>query len=229
MKPAFTDLVGNEKLRKRLAEDLLTGRFAHAYILEGAPGTGKHTLALRIAMALACENRGRDGIPLPCMECTACRKILSGNSPDVIFERRGEKATLGVETVREIHNDVYIAPNELNDKVYIIEDAHLLTVQAQNAFLLTLEEPPAYVRFLLLSESSSMLLETVRSRAQTLRTEPIPPQEIERYLIKSDERARSLKSASPDEFRELIAAANGSIGRALRLLVRPLVRQKLLI
>ena len=227
MKPAFTDLVGNEKLRRRLGDDLTAGRFGHAYILEGAAGTGKHTLALRIAMALACENRSRDGFPIPCMTCASCRKILSGNSPDVIFVGRGEKATIGVEAVREMHTDVFMPPNELENKVYIIEDAHLMTVQAQNAFLLTLEEPPVYVRFLLLCESASMLLETVRSRAQTLRTEPIPQEEIDRYLSETNAQAKALKDSSPEDYRELLAAAGGSIGRAIRLL-DPKLRQAIL-
>ena len=220
MKPAFADMVGNEALRERLRDDICADRLSHAYIIEGAEGFGKHMLALRIAAALACENRGMDGLPLPCMECASCRKILSGNSPDVIPISRGDKATLGVEAVRLMHTGVCIAPNELDRKCYLIEDAHLMTVQAQNAFLLTLEEPPPYVCFLLLCESTAPLLETVRSRAPTLRLEPIPPDGIREHLLRTEPAAKALEQQAPEELRELIAAAGGSIGRA-RLLLDP--------
>ena len=227
MKPAFADMVGNEALRERLRDDICADRLSHAYIIEGAEGSGKHMLALRIAAALACENRGMDGLPLPCMECASCRKILSGNSPDVIPISRGDKATLGVEAVRLMHTGVCIAPNELDRKCYLIEDAHLMTVQAQNAFLLTLEEPPPYVCFLLLCESTAPLLETVRSRAPTLRLEPIPPDGIREHLLRTEPAAKALEQQAPEELRELIAAAGGSIGRA-RLLLDPKRRKPIL-
>ena len=125
---------------------------------------------------------------------------------------------MGVDVIRELRQDVSIAPNELPVKLYIIEEAHLMTEQAQNAFLLTLEEPPAYVIFLLLCETSASLLETVRSRAPTLRTEPIDPERIGTHLCRISTEASALARSSPEEFGEITAAANGSIGRALELL-----------
>lgn len=218
MKRAFSDMVGNEALRSSIASDILLGSLSHAYILEGAEGLGKHMLAIRIAAALACEHRHDSDYPLPCLACPSCKKILSGNSPDVIFVGRGDKATLGVEAIRKMQSDVFVAPNELDCKIYVIEDAHLLTLQAQNAFLLTLEEPPAYVRFLLLCESSANLLETVRSRAPVLRLEPIPPERIGEELCRTDPTAKKLKGEAPEEFSELLISAGGSIGRAKALL-----------
>lgn len=218
MKQSFSDVVGNKTLCARLLSDLTEGRISHAYIIEGPAGTGKHTLALRIAAALACERAADTNVPLPCHTCPSCKKILSGNSVDVIYVNRGDKATLGVDPIRALRGDVYIAPNDTSVKVYIIEDAHLMTQQAQNAFLLTLEEPPAYVLFLLLCESATALLETVRSRAPTLRTEPIPPEEIGAYLLRVSPEAAQLERNSPEEFSELLVAADGSIGRALELL-----------
>lgn len=218
MKPAFTDVVGNDALRLRLRDDLLSGKLSHAYILEGADGSGKHTLALRIAAALSCEERDDPNKSLPCLTCPSCRKILGGNSPDVITVSREDKASLGVEAIREIRRDVYVAPNDISTKIYIIEDAHLLTVQAQNALLLTLEEPPAYVLFLLLCRSATPLLETIRSRAPTLRTEPLSPDRIEEHLCRVSTEAALLKQTSPSEFSEISVAANGSIGKALSLL-----------
>lgn len=218
MKKAFSDVVGNEALCARLLSDLTQGRLSHAYIIEGASGTGKHTLALRIAAALACERASDPNVPLPCHSCTSCRKILSGNSVDVIYVNRGDKATLGVDPIRALRGDVYIAPNDTSAKVYIIEEAHLMTPQAQNAFLLTLEEPPEYVLFLLLCESATALLETVRSRAPILRTERIPPADIGVHLLRVSSEAVMLQRNSPEELSELLVAADGSIGRALELL-----------
>ena len=218
MKQAFTDVVGNGHLKQKLLDDILQKRLSHAYILEGSFGTGKHTLALRIAAALSCESSHDPSLPLPCMRCPSCRKILGGNSPDVIYVNRKEKATLGVDEIREVRADVYIPPNDLEIKLYIIEDAHLMTTQAQNALLLTLEEPPSYVLFLLLCESAAPLLETVRSRAPTLRTRAVEPEEMREHLQKNSESFRTLQKDSPYELEEILAASDGSIGRALTLL-----------
>ena len=191
MKRFFEDIAANEALREQLGTEILASRLPHAYILEGSRGSGKHTLALRIAAALSCQRSEDSSAPLPCMNCPSCKKILDGNSPDVIFVHREDTATLGVDIIRNVRNDVWIAPNDTDFKIYIIEDAHLMTEQAQNALLLTLEEPPEYVRFLLLCESAEMLLETIRSRAPTLHTEPVAQNVMDSYLcLQSDEAPR---------------------------------------
>lgn len=217
-KAAFADVVGNDDLRQRICLDILSGSFAHAYLLEGPRGCGKHTLALRIAMALSCESKHKDGTALPCMQCPTCKKILSGNSPDVILVNRGDKATLGVDPIRELRLDTVVAPNDLDVKVYVIEDAHLMTQQAQNALLLTLEEPPSYVVFLLLCETTAPILETVRSRAPTLRLCPVREDQVRSYLLQNEAAARELEKSAPLELTELLAASEGSIGQALVLL-----------
>ena len=218
MKSAFDDIVGNYALRRKLQNDILGNKLSHAYVLEGQAGFGKHMLAMRIAAALACEAKDSPAHPLPCRECPSCKKILSGNSPDVIKINRGDKATLGVEVIRELRQDVYVAPNDVATKVYLIEDAHLMTPPAQNAFLLTLEEPPPYVLFLLLCENAASLLETVRSRAPILRLEPIEGKTIHSHLCQINREAQALQAENPRAFDEIIASANGSIGRALSLL-----------
>ncbi len=218
MRSAFDDIVGNEKLRYRLFSDIAEQKMTHAYIIEGTRGSGKHMLGLRIAAALACEKRTDEHAALPCRTCASCHKILGGNSPDVIYIRRGDKASIGVEEIRGLRQDVYIAPNDTASKIYMIEDAHLMTVQAQNALLLTLEEPPPYVLFLLLCESAESLLETIRSRAPVLRTEPIPTDLIRAHITRINAEAARLSKNEPAEFSELLAAADGSIGQALELL-----------
>ena len=214
----FEDILGNERLRERLGRDARDGKLSHAYILEGSPGFGKHMMALEIAAALACEHREDPNHAIPCKSCPSCRKILSGNSPDVLYVNRGEYAPLGVDMIRAMHADVYVAPNDCEKKVYIIEEAHLMTTQAQNALLLILEEPPSYVQFLLLSDSADALLETIRSRAPVLRLQPIDRRVLDKHLCETMTEARTLKSQSPIEFEELLLASGGSVGVAKRLL-----------
>ncbi|MBE6601705.1 MAG: hypothetical protein E7637_04265 [Ruminococcaceae bacterium] len=227
MKPVFSDMVGNRELLKRLSNDILTQKLAHAYVIEGPRGSGKHMLAQRIAAAIGCEAQRDESAALPCMHCTQCRRIFGGNCPDIIYVRREDTATIGVDVVRFLKSDVLVPPNDISTKVYVIEEAHLLTEQAQNALLLTLEEPPPYVLFLLLCDTAATLLDTVRSRAPTLRLEPIPIEAIDRCISKTNADAAQLKKSNEQEYFEVLAAANGSIGTALRLL-NPKTREPIL-
>jgi len=115
-------------------------------------------------------------------------------------------------------------------KIYIIEDTQTMTPQAQNALLLTLEEPPSYIIFFLLCESEEKLLETVKSRAPILRTEPISHEKIKEYLLTHSEDAEKLCRAKPSELDAVISIANGSIGRALELIDektrQPFIKQR---
>ena len=218
MKGYMEDIVGNNDLRKRICEDILSGSFLHAYIIEGLSGSGKHTIAKYIAASLACEQKSSPSHPLPCKTCPSCKKILADLSPDVITVTSDGKASIGVDKIRFLKEDVHIIPNELDDKLYIIEDADKMTTQAQNALLLTLEEPPAYARFILLCENSELLLETIKSRAPILRTEPIPTDMIDEYILKNDSRASQMKATAPKDYAELLMAASFGIGRAMELL-----------
>jgi DNA polymerase-3 subunit delta' len=136
----------------------------------------------------------------------------------VIWINRGDKATLGVDEIRRLHEDVFLPPTESAYKFYCIEDADTMTVQAQNAFLLTLEEPPAYVRFFLLCENADRMLTTIRSRAPLLRTEAIPAEDIRTYLLKNDPAAVRLEASAPDELTALLRLSGDGIGGAKRLL-----------
>ena len=216
---AFSSIVGNRSLCQKLAHAIDGNSLSHAYIIEGAAGSGRHTIALHTLAAASCKDRKVAGASLPCKKCSFCKKILEGKSADVIkVEREEGKATIGVETMRFLKSDIYLPPTELSYKTYIIDGADTMTSQAQNAFLLSLEEPPPYVIFFLICENSSALLETVKSRAPILRTERIPAEQIEKYILENDRRAAALKTESPDDFYELICSADGSIGYALSLL-----------
>jgi DNA polymerase-3 subunit delta' len=225
----MTSVVGNERLRRRLCDDILAGTLSHAYIISGPKGSGKHTVAFMCVAALECENRGKSGYPLPCTECPSCRKILEKKSPDIFtIEKNG--ASVKIDQIRELQSTVRITPNELEKKIYIIEDSHTMTPQAQNALLLTLEEPPSYIIFFLLCESEEKLLETVKSRAPLLRTEPISQEKIREYLLTHSSEAKRLASTRPEELDAVISIANGSIGRALELIDekarQPFIKQR---
>lgn len=210
-------IVGNRNTCEKLCRDVLSDKLSHAIILEGAKGTGKHTVALYLAAALACSQKDTDGI-FPCCACRECKKVLEHKSPDVNTVGTEGKATFGVDTIRFLKEDVRTVPNDLDFKLYIIEDADKMTVQAQNAFLLTLEEPPSYVRFILLCENADLLLETIRSRAPVLRTEPIANDTLDEYLCHTDRRAAQMKLSSPSEYAELIMSARHGIGTAIEYL-----------
>lgn len=213
----LSGITGNGSLVSRLAEEILTGTLPHAYIIEGQPGSGRRTVALAAAAALACTEKTADNIP--CRACAACRRVFEGLTPDVIrVKHEKDKQSIGVDTSRFIQQDIITVPNDFDFKLYIIEDADTMTPQAQNALLLTLEEPPAYAYFILICESASSLLETVRSRAPVLRTEPVPPLIMKEFLLSNDKRAPVLAASATGELDEIIIAADGSIGRALNLL-----------
>ena len=214
----FPQLIGNSRIKNILGGDIARGTMGHAYILVGPAGSGKHTAALSIASALACEYRKGGKNPLPCGKCLACRKIAEGVSPDVSFIRRAEdRATLGVSIIRELREDLYIAPNENEKKVYIIEEADRMTDEAQNALLLSLESPPPYVVFLLLTQNVDSLLETIRSRAPVLKMQTFGADEIYEILVK-DPRFAAATNTDRDYFARAVAAADGAIGRAVQIL-----------
>ena len=214
----FSAVVGNRKLCERLGNDIIASKLPHAIILEGPHGTGKHTIAKASAAALVCEEKENAQKPLPCLSCLACRKVMENKSPDVITVGCEDKATIGVDAVRFIKEDISIIPNDSDYKVYIIEDADKMTAQAQNALLLTLEEPPAYAHFFLLCENSGSLLETIRSRAPILRTELLSKDEIDEYISSHDRRAAQMKLSDPSGYGELLMASGYGIGQALEYL-----------
>lgn len=210
----FPAIRGNQNLCKRLADEIADGRFPHAYILAGKPGSGKRTLAKHIAAALSCSSK----TVLPCGICDNCEKILEGFSPDVLHIRKeADKKEFTVNLIRQIKDSLYIAPNELKKRVYILEDTETMNQNAQNAFLKMLEEPPSYVVFLLLCADTEKLLETVKSRAPILYTEQLPVDEIKGYLLENSTRAREIFASDPQRLQAIAVAAGGSIGIAMSL------------
>lgn len=207
----MNNFLGNEQLLCSLKNDIAANKLPHAIIIEGAPGSGKRTVARQIALMLNCEKS-----PLVCGECSFCRKILSCQSPDVITTGIPEgKTQIGVESVRFLRSDVYVRPNDNDYKVYIIESADKMTDEAQNAFLKVFEEPPEYAVFILLCETADTLLTTIKSRARTLRTEIFTTDVLKDFLLSNSNAAKALNDENPDSFMLALVRAGGAVGRAL--------------
>ena len=183
MKNEHLNIIGNDDLYNYFTSCAKNSSLSHAYILLGAKGTGKHTLANLIAAAVNCENKFDSNTEIPCQKCSSCKKIFSNNSADLIYiSREKDKASIGVDPIRFIKTDIAVLPNDGDFKVYVIDEAHFMTPQAQNALLLTLEEPPSYVIFILLCEHTETILETIKSRAPILRMKIPPKDEAIKYL-----------------------------------------------
>ena len=205
----FTELLGNEQLKQRLAGMLRQRKTSHCYLIAGPDGSGKHTLAALLAAALQCTGPGE----APCRRCPQCRKALGGIHPDVVFVDDETKKTLPVDLIRRVCADVFIRPNEGAHKVYVFPHAEKLTPIDQNTLLKVLEEPPAYAVFLLLAPNPGLLLPTVRSRCAALQLAPLPEDVLLGAL------RRRCPGREEADYRR--AAACGYLGQALDLLAAP--------
>ncbi len=217
MKKLFGSLSGNSRLKLTLARDTMSGRLSHAYILEGSDGSGRHTAVLLTAAAMSCEHRDDTDSPLPCMTCTACRKVLDGYCPDIVYVRRGDEASIGVDVIREMKKTLAYPPHELERVIYIIEEGDLLTTEAQNALLLSIEDPPAHVMFFILVNNKHSLLETILSRAPVIPMQRFTPDALSGMVRKTPDGSR-LYSSDNARFNEIMTCAGASFGKALKLI-----------
>lgn len=210
----FQEIWGNRRLLQHLRMAVKTQKTSHAYLFIGGVGAGKRMIANTFAKYLLCTARQEE----PCGVCESCRVFDSGNHPDVIHVT-SEKKTMGVDEIRgQILETVDIKPYRYDKKIYMIHQAHTMTVQAQNALLKTLEEPPGYAVFLLLAETSDVFLPTILSRTVTLKISPLSEEEISKYLIQN-----SLTSQEEAVF--FAAYGQGRIGHALELIEDETFRQ----
>ena len=203
----FSEVYGNALLLRHLRQAVISQKVSHAYLLIGSKGSGKRMIADAFAKTLECETGGTQA----CGHCSSCSAFASGNHPDVVYVRPTKK-TLGVDDIREqILEDVSLKQYRYRYKIYIVEQADTMTVQAQNALLKTLEEPPGYAVFLLLAQQEDAFLPTVLSRTVTLRLRPLPDTLVAAYL-------RQEKRLQEADAAVYAAYAQGSIGTALMLL-----------
>ena len=205
--PGFQEIVGHEEVIQHLQNAIRLGKVSHAYILSGEKGSGKKLLANTFAMALQCEKKGVD----PCQECRSCKKAMSRNHPDIIYTTHEKPNSIGIEDIRtQLIEDVMIKPYCSSYKIYIIDEAEKLTLQAQNALLKTIEEPPAYAVILLLTSNMETFLPTITSRCVKLNLRPVQESMVKDYLME--------KMHLPDYQAQMDAAfSQGNIGKARQM------------
>lgn len=204
---SFKDVVGHKDILKYISSAVENNRVSHAYILNGERGSGKKMLANLFAMTLLCETGDNE----PCGKCHSCKQAESGNHPDIIRVTHEKPNSISVDDIRtQVNNTVDIKPYQGPYKVYIIPQADMMTPQAQNAILKTIEEPPSYAVFLLLTENAETLLSTINSRCVMLKLRNIKDTLIKKYLMENLE--------IPDYKADMCTAfAQGNMGRAIML------------
>lgn len=204
----LTGFLGNAPLKRVLAG---VQRPTHAIIISGARGTGRHTLATLFAQALVCSGSGE----LPCGVCPDCRRAQSGVHPDIqsidaFVQPDDLEKDIKVYAMRDLRADAQVVPNQARSKVYIIDRP--MNLAAQNTMLKLIEEPPPHAAFLLITENTASLLETVRSRCVQYHTMPLTQGELKSALL--------ARSPATDEstLSRVLAGSDGVLGRALELL-----------
>lgn len=203
----FQDILGHEMIKDHFRKAIENHKVSHAYILAGEEGMGRKSLANAFAMTLLCEK----GLKEPCMECHSCKQMLSDNHPDVIHVTHEKPGSIGVDDIRKQINDtIMIKPYSSYYKIYMVDEAEKMTVQAQNALLKTIEEPPSYAVIILMTTNPDAFLPTILSRCIQLKLKPLRDYVVKGYLVE--------KLGVPVEKAEVYAAfARGNLGKAIHI------------
>lgn len=196
-------ILGNSAVLSAFQKASKTGQHSHAYIIEGAEGSGKLTLARAISATLTCQNEST------CFSCPSCRKIMEGIHQDVreIRVEDGENV-IPIEAVRKMIMEAYIKPAECDKKIFIIDGAQKTKTETQNALLQIFEEPPKNVIIFLLVPNRNLLLSTLKSRAVTLKTEKFSDEFIRNELV-------NRYPENSETLEEAVLLADGALGQAL--------------
>jgi len=200
---AFASILGHQRLRDLLSRAVAQRRLPPAMLFSGPSGVGKKTLALAVGRALLCEARAEDA----CDACSACRRVARGLHPDVVLVEP-DGLSIKIEQVRDVVREIAGRPFEGRARAFVLDEAHLVTEQAQNALLKSLEEPAPTSHVFLVTASPQALLPTIRSRCQVLRFSPLPQSLLEAHL-------RDSAGLPPEEARLRAALSGGSLGVAL--------------
>jgi DNA polymerase-3 subunit delta' len=217
----FSDILGHARPREILAKILASGRVPHAFLFHGAEGLGKRAVAMRLAASLLCE-APRPETHEACGACSACRKVDHGSHTDLLVvtrlakegsdEDEGEselRSIIAIGQIREMARHAAYAPREGPRRVFVIDPADRMTLEAQNALLKTLEEPPGRAVIVLVAARPHALLGTVRSRCFQIGFGAMPPVALAQALAR--------RGIDPEEARRRSALSDGRPGRALTL------------
>jgi DNA polymerase-3 subunit gamma/tau len=207
----FADLIGQDHVATTLRNQVRRGEVSHAYLFSGIRGTGKTSTARILARAVACTDL-RDGEP--CNACGACVEILGGGAVDVL--EIDAASNRGIDEMRDLREKVKFLPASLTKKVYIIDEAHMLTTEAWNAFLKTLEEPPPHVLFVLCTTEPHKVPDTVRSRVQRFDFRRVDLAALTAHLARVAEREEV--AVDPEALDLVARSSQGSVRDALSLL-----------
>jgi DNA polymerase III subunit gamma/tau len=209
----FADLVGQEAISRALRGAIATDHVAHAYLFSGTRGTGKTTTARLLAKAVNCLRRA-PGTAEPCNECESCEQIRAGSALDLI--EIDAASNRGIDEIRDLREKVNLAPALARRKVYIIDEAHMLTTEAFNALLKTLEEPPEHVVFVLCTTEANKVPLTVLGRCQQFVFRQHTEAQIVAHL--AGIAAREQVEVEPEALALIAHVAQGSMRDALGLL-----------
>lgn len=203
----FSKIIGHEQIISHLQNAISMDKVSHAYILNGPEKSGKMMIAEAFAQTLQCEKGGNE----PCMECHSCKQAMSKNQPDIIYVTHEKPNTISVDDIRtQINNDIVVKPYSSKRKIYIVDEAEKMNVQAQNALLKTIEEPAPYAVILLLTTNADMFLPTILSRCVRLNLKAVPDEKIRAFLMKEYQ--------VPDYQADVcVAFAQGNVGKAIQL------------
>jgi DNA polymerase-3 subunit delta' len=203
----FGAIRGHQRICDFLRAAVANDRLPHALLFAGADGVGKRSVALALVAWLLCEADTDDA----CGLCAACRQVAAGSHPDLqVLSVASGKKEIGVDRARDVKRFTQLRPLRGSVKIAVINDAHMLTVAAQNALLKTLEEPPEHSLLILVANNPDALLPTVRSRCQRVQFSPLPDDAVIEILTRDH-------GLTPSTAQQLAALAEGSPGRALAL------------
>ena len=199
----FENILGNDSIKNMLKQTIISRQISHSYLMIGIPGIGKKMIAYQYAKTVLCLGENKI-----CDTCKSCMEFDTNNHPDFLcIESDGN--SIKIEQIRELQKRIQEKPIISNKKVYIIDNADLMTKEAQNCLLKTLEEPPEFAIIILIGSNEHAFLTTIKSRCMILHFNPIEDKDIRKYLQQN--------YGMQDISQNILDIAQGSIGKAIYL------------